>query len=296
VREQAHSGLASGKFVLRGGAANDTSGIYPTDRNVPLPVIASDSFVAVTGIAPGGTGDIRVGDMVVPVIIKDTFHLFPTTETADGPVVLFNRDQLLSWIDYGVGVQSPGVNEAWLGLKQGVDRDQVAEILRQPPFRFTNVIDRQQVLASVENNPLLSAGGSGILFLAFIAILVLVSAALLVSLWMAVQRRRTEFAVLRAMGLSRSQVFRLLAFEYALVAAAGLAAGTYLGLVVGRRMLSFLDVTENGTRVEPEFILQTNWLLVAGGAAAVIGTLFAALVLATWLLARTSDARALRLE
>jgi ABC-type lipoprotein release transport system permease subunit len=296
VREQAHSGRASGKFVLKGGASGDSSGIYATDANIPLAVVASDSFVGATGIAPGGTGAIRLGDMIVPIVIKDTFRLFPTTQTSNGPVVLFNRDQLLSWLSFGFSSQTPALNEAWFQLKPGADRAQVAATLKPPPWSLGSVTDREKVLTSVEQNPLLSAGGGGILFLAFVAILLLVSAALLVSVWMAVQRRRTEFAVLRALGLSRLQAFRLLAFEYMLVAVAGLAAGAYLGLLVGERMLSFLDVTESGAHVEPAFVLQTDWGIVASGVAAVLGTLALALVLGSLLLARSSDARALRLE
>ena len=62
---------------------------------------------------------------------------------------------------------------------------------------------------SVQRNPLIAAGGAGILYIAFGAMLLLVAAALLVSLWVSVQRRRGEFAVLRAMGLSRGQVVQL---------------------------------------------------------------------------------------
>jgi putative ABC transport system permease protein len=163
-------------------------------------------------------------------------------------------------------------------------------------FRVKGLVDRQKERATIESNPLIAAGGAGILVVSFLAILVLVGAALLVSLWMAVQRRRTEFAVMRAMGVSRGQILRLLAFEYMLVAAVGLLVGAYLGLMVGRQMLSFLDVTETGERVEPGFILQTDWGFVAGGAAAVLGIFVLALFLAVRVLARTSDAQALRTE
>src|SRR5262249_34694274 len=141
-----------------------------------------------------------------------------------------------------------------------------------------------------------AAGGSGILFVAFVAVLVLVGAALLVSLWMAVQRRRVEFAVLRALGLSRGQIFRMLAFEYLLVVVVGLLVGAFLGLVVGRQMLSFLNVTESGTRVVPPFILQTDWLVVGAGVAATLAIFGVALLLAVRVLAGGSDAQALRTE
>jgi hypothetical protein len=61
-------------------------------------------------------------------------------------------------------------------------------------------------------------------------------------------------------------------------------------------MLSFLNVDDRGNRAEPEFLLQTEWLLVAVGGAIVLAVFVAALVFAGRLISRTSDAAALRTE
>jgi putative ABC transport system permease protein len=156
--------------------------------------------------------------------------------------------------------------------------------------------DQQSQLESLERKPAHRCGGAGILYIAFGAVLLLVAAALLVSLWVSVQRRRGEFAVLRAMGLSRGQVVQLLAFEYAIVAILGLVAGAYLGRLVGERMLSFLNVDDAGNRAEPGFLLETDWLLVIAGGAIVLAVFIAAMVFAGRLITRTSDAAALRTE
>ncbi|HMO55198.1 MAG TPA: FtsX-like permease family protein, partial [Tepidiformaceae bacterium] len=95
---------------------------------------------------------------------------------------------------------------------------------------------------------------------------------------------------------SRGQVVRLLGFEYAIVAVLGLVVGAYLGRMVGERMLSFLNVDQDGRVAEPSFILQTNWLLVAAGAAVVLLVFFVALGFAGRLISRTSDGQALRTE
>jgi len=77
---------------------------------------------------------------------------------------------------------------------------------------------------------------------------------------------------------------------------AGVVTGAILGLIVGRQMLSFLDATEDGTRVEPSFILQTEWAVVAAAVGVVAVIFLGALLLATRYLATTSDAAALRTE
>ena len=181
-------------------------------------------------------------------------------------------------------------------LEPGADKPALETAAGVPPYRLDAAFDRERELERLERNPLIAAGGAGILFLAFGAVLLLVGAALLVSLWVSVQRRRGEFAVLRAMGLSRGGVVQLLAFEYALVALLGLIAGAYLGRMVGKRMLSFLNVDDQGERAEPSFLLQTEWLLVGAGGAIVLVVFALALVFAGRLISRTSDAQALRTE
>jgi len=296
AREGAATGTGAGKLTRFSGQSTDAWGLYVAQGTVPLPVVASESFAASIGVPPGGTGVVSIGDVLVPLRIADTFRLMPTLDTSEGPAVVFNRDQLLSWIGLSDLVLPPGLNEGWFELEAGVNRAELEELLADPPYQLDTISDRQSELERLERNPLIAAGGAGILYIAFGAVLLLVAAALLVSLWVSVQRRRAEFAVLRAMGLSRSQVVQLLAFEYFIVAVLGLIAGAYLGRLVGERMLSFLNVDDRGGRAEPSFLLQTEWALVAAGGVIVLGVFVIALVFAGRLIGRTSDAAALRTE
>jgi len=214
----------------------------------------------------------------------------------EGPAIIVHRDLLTSWVNAFVdsGIRRP--NEVWFTLTPDADREALAKTLASPEYRLGNALDRQRALRSIERNPLIAAGGGGILLVSFLAALLLTGAALLLSLWMAVQRRRVEFAVLRALGLSRGQVFRMLAFEYAIVVVLGVVVGVLLGLVVGRQMLSFLNVTETGGRVTPPFVLQTDWGIVALGVSGVLIVFGAALLLAVRVLSASADAQALRTE
>jgi ABC-type lipoprotein release transport system permease subunit len=287
---------AAGKLSRAAGQSSPAWGLYVAQANVPLPVLGSDSFVAGTGIPVGGTGIIEVANTLVPVRVVASFRLFPTLNTVEGPAVIFNRDHILSWLGIANLTSQPGPNEAWLSLEPGADRAALAVSLGLEPFDLDNTTDRETELRRIASNPLIAAGGAGILYLSFGAVLLLVGVALLVSLWVSVQRRRGEFAVLRAMGLSRGQVVRLLAFEYAVVAILGLVGGAYLGRMVGTRMLSFLNIDEDGRPAEPSFILRTDWLLVLAGAAIVLAVFVFALGIAGRLISRTSDAQALRTE
>ena len=209
---------------------------------------------------------------------------------------MVNRDHLQAYLHLVTSVPPFTFNEGWFELEDDVDIELFEESLRGMNVGLRRTFDATSALESVSENPLIAAGGSAILLVAFGALLLLVAVALLVSLWVAVQRRRAEFAVMRAMGLSRLQVLRQLTYEYAVVGVMGLVAGTYVGLLVGERMLSFLNVTDEGRRVEPPFILQTDWTAVFIGGGAVLIAFAAALAVAVVSLSRTSDAAALRQE
>lgn len=295
--ERAHSGQMAARLGFRLGATGGRRGIYLADENIPLPAIASNAFLARAGLEVGSSTLLDIGGSLVPVAIRGSYDLFPTIESRQGPSIVLNRDMVMSWADTFTFVQGDlhRVNEIWFDLEEGADREAFAAAA-QLQLGLQNIVDVEERMRAAETNPLIAASGTGILMLAFVSILVLVGVALLVSLWMAVQRRRVEFAVLRALGLSRWQILGQLTLEYAVVAVLGLSTGTYLGQVVGRRMLSFLDVTEAGLPVEPSFVLETDWALVTGGLAAVVAVFVVALAIAVRVLARTSDAAALRTE
>ncbi|WP_322795730.1 FtsX-like permease family protein [Tepidiforma sp.] len=286
----------AGKLSRVPGQGTELWGLAPAQPAIPLPVVATESFLGATGLSVGATGVIAVAGTPVPIRVLASAEHFPTLPAAAGPGVVFNRAHLASWLGLAGSSVPRGFNEAWLSLAPGADPATVEAALRADPFSFGVVTSRERELSLLQRNPLISAGGAGILYLAFGAILLLVAAALLVSLWLVVQRRRVEFAVLRSLGFSRGQVIRLLAFEYGLVAVVGIAAGAWIGRAVASRMLSFLDVDEAGRRAEPPFILQTDWLIVLGGSAAVVFVFLFAFAFASRLLARMSDAQALRTE
>ena len=278
------------------GQSSELWGLVRAQPNVPLPVIATRSFIDATGLSVGAAGMVAVANVTVPIRVVGEVEAFPTLPSAAGPGIVFNRDQLISWLGLAGSSAPRGFNEAWLEPPAGADVAVLEQVLRGEPFRFGLITDRSRELARLQQNPLISAGGAGILYLAFGALLLLVAVALLVSLGLVVQRRRTEFAVLRSLGLSRGGVARALALEYTFVAVVGVLAGTVLGRQVAARMLSFLDVDEAGRRAEPSYLLRTDWLLVSGSLAAVGLAFVLALTVAVRLIARTSDAQALRTE
>ena len=101
----------------------------------------------------------------------------------------------------------------------------------------------------------------------FIAIFVVAS-----TLGLSVQQREREIALLRAVAATPGQIRRMIAWEAAIIALAGSAAGIWPGIVLGRALAHGL--MRHGT-VPHHFILDYDWLPAA---AAIVGGVTAALL------------------
>ena len=294
-----HSGANSAEFRIKSNASDETRGFYLAGFLTPLPVIVSESFIDATGVGMNGQVLLKVAtNFLVPAVVRGTFELFPTTSSTDGPVVIFNRDRLLVWtqiVNPGFGAP-PEVNELWLSVTPETDLAELEQVLKAEPFKLERVITRAEILEENTRNPLIAASGTGILSLAFVAVLILAAAALLTSLLAAVRRRRVEFAVVQAIGLTKRQLLAMLALEYSIVFGLGVIAGAIMGLFVSDQMLSFLNVTESGDEIEPSFILETEWGYVLIGVALVLAVFSVALWLASRSVGRGAEAQALRTE
>jgi len=271
--DQHHGGLRALRFSFPTGTDSvGVRGFYVSDPNVPLPAVVSKDFARDTGLRVGGLSSLAVADHLVPIRIEAIVDLFPTLDPRRAPYVLLNRAHLIEWLNRITDSPQAAVNEVWLQAAPGADRAAIVRTLQNSPYQLNALIDRAHLLTLNGADPLLVASGSGVLFLSFVAALALVAGAFLVTLFNSLRRRRLEFAVMTTLGLGRRRVFGLLVFEFAIVSAVGAAIGVALGLGVSRLMLSFLSVTETGEKVQPPFVLVTNWAVlgVALGALAVI--------------------------
>jgi ABC-type antimicrobial peptide transport system permease subunit len=76
------------------------------------------------------------------------------------------------------------------------------------------------------------------------------------------RQRRTEFALLRALGLSPDQLAGWLWLENGSLVLVSLAAGTALGLVIGWVVLPFVTVTQQAVTPFPPVIVEVPWLSI----------------------------------
>ena len=299
----AHTGDGAMEYRWSAGISPGRRGVYLPAPNLcdargvcALNVVASNSFLRVHGLRVGDIAPFRMTGFSVDVRIIDSVEFFPTLDPlSEGGFLIadvFDFHHLGTTLSFRDPV---AIREVWVqgpsdpGLRERVITA-LAELSDDP-----TTIDQQLQVATAGDDPLVAAGGSGILLVSFIAVGILVIIAFLVSVIFTARERMLEMAVLRTLGIGRRTLLGQLIVEYAIVAVVGLALGTFLGDRIARLMLRFLEVNEEGDRVLPPFILTTDWATVGASYLVLVAMLAVGVAIAWRLYIRESITRSLRL-
>jgi hypothetical protein len=282
------------QIVTAIGRSPQKRGVYLPGSTAPVPVLASRSFLASSGVGVGGTIEIVIRGQAVPVTIVDVLEIFPTADPAGRGFIVADIDTLFDW-SHRVNEEPTRANEAWLAPKGGVSASALADRLRLSAG-LGHINERDAVVEGNISNPIISAGASGLLGVGFVAALTVLCLAMALSLLLDAERRAVSTSVLRAVGLAPRSIFAALAIEYAVVVVLGTVLGIALGLRVSALMLRFLDVTEDGEKVLPPFALRTDWSALGVAAGVMVLVAAVSVSLAGYYLRRVAVARALRLS
>jgi FtsX-like permease family len=256
----------------------------------PVPVIANPAFLSATASAPGDTVTTTIEGVVRQVTIVGVVGSFPTTDPGR-PLLIFDEPTLGLLRLRGAGsVRSP--DEWWLAAPGGAAA--MATVLRGPPFDDVDVVTAVDRARSLTTDPV-ALGAIGALSLGFVATGLFAILGLAVSSAISARQRRTEFALMRALGLSGRQLQAWLWLENGSLVLVSLVAGTALGLFIGWLVLPFVSVTQQATAPIPAVVVEVPWgqiglLEVVSGL-----SLGVAVALISWLLRRLGVGSVLRM-
>ena len=274
--EQAYDGDFGMRYVwnrqVRTGLPR---GVRLAGPDAPVPVIVSREFLTEASLDVGAIVRLNLSSVYVPVEIVGSFDLFPTWDPEDArSLIIANRDYLFYRVNRNpatVGALSP--NEVWI---DPVNEDGLRQLRTwlevTPPWRH-DAFDVDAIRNLQDEDPLVAAGWEGLLFLTFIAIVLLAALGFLVASVLVAQQQQGEFAVLRTVGFSLPQVLLVVGIEKILIIVVSMALGTAVGLQLGTMMLEFVGFVETGETVLPPFVTVTDWATI-GGAYSVLGLVF----------------------
>ncbi|HEY7525679.1 MAG TPA: FtsX-like permease family protein, partial [Candidatus Limnocylindria bacterium] len=244
-----------------------------------VPVIANHAFLLAADAGVGDSVAVRLDGLQRTVTIAGSVEEFPGTD--GGRPVLIVDEPTLGLLRLQATNTTRDADEWWFAAADAA-APQLAAALAAPPFASSAVLtaaDRERTLG---RDPV-AVGILGALALGFVAAALFAIVGLVVSAAVSARQRQTEFAVLRALGLSGGQLSRWLWLENGSVVAVSVVGGTALGLLIGWLVLPFVTVTQRGTAPVPAVIVEIPWerilildvsgALVLAVAVAVIGSL-----------------------
>ncbi|MBK9715164.1 MAG: ABC transporter permease [Kouleothrix sp.] len=233
---------------------------------------------------------VRIADDQRQVSFKiiGAIDLWPGFYPQDGPIVVANLDYIFD----EMSGQYP--YDVWIAREPGATIDEISAGVRGKGISLVDVRDAATLIAEEQTQPK-RQGLFGLLSVGFIAAGALTLLGFLLSALITARRRAIELGVLRALGMSGAQVAAELVIEQVLLVAAGVGAGTGIGLLAAQLVVPLLQVGAGPHPGVPAVPPQIAW-----GQVSLIYLVFAAALLLTllalsWTLGRMKLFQAVKL-
>jgi hypothetical protein len=234
---------------------------------------------------------VAIGGVDRDVRIVDSVRAFPTVDPERPALIADLATVALLRFEGSDAVEPP--REWWFATVDGQDAA-VAAILRDPAIGSASVVSLSERAEALATDPV-ALGVIGALGIGVAAAAAFAVVGFIVSAAVSARERVTEFALLRALGLSSGQLSGWLSLENATLAVISLVAGTALGLLVAWVALPFVTVTRGGDSAFPPVEVAVPWMAIGALEIAGIAALAVAIAGLTWALGRIGMASALRM-
>jgi putative ABC transport system permease protein len=202
--------------------------------------------------------------------VVGTFDYFPTMYPDVAPALIANLDYMEFVTVYALP------HAVWMRLDPEVDREAVIRGVRQLLLFVPSDVDNLHAALGAERIRLERTGIFGMLSVCFLAGAVLSIANLLVQNTLLLHERSLRHAVLRALGLGRNEVMRMVVMEGMLALLYSLILGVLSGVVCAQLYVPYFALGRTSGRPVPPFVPMIDW----SGTQWIIGFMFTAMIAA----------------
>ena len=257
------NGGTSLQFVWGKATDQGVRGFFRSPTGGPLPVVASPSFLEMTGKQTGDSLIVMIERRFIPVVIRDTVDYFPTMNPRKkGGFLIADVGLLLQHINLLSPTSKVSANEAYLAIPPE-SGETVLLALKGQQVALGQIHDRESELELVRQDPLLTAGWRGMVLVSLLIVVLIAPLGYITHMFYMSRSSRGHIGSLTAMGLSRGQLFGILFLEHLLLLALGLGLGTWAGIYMSDLAISAISHTELGSPVIPPFQLVIEWPYLA---------------------------------
>jgi putative ABC transport system permease protein len=226
------------------------------------------------GLEVGDSIPIRIpigSAPTVDFVVGGVVDMFPRMYPEDGPFFIANLDFIFN----NAGGVYP--YDVWIRTDPDVTTEAVIEGAGDLGINVLRVTNARELIDKVQLQPD-RQGVFGLLSVGFAASALLTLLGFLIYSYISFTQRYIELGVLRAIGLSLSQMAVFLGAEQLTLVATGALAGTGLGMLVSNMFIPFFQVQGGEHPFTPPFVVEIAWseifyIYVVFGAMFVAGVL-----------------------
>ncbi|MFT5196085.1 MAG: putative ABC transport system permease protein, partial [Candidatus Promineifilaceae bacterium] len=148
--------------------------------------------------------------------------------------------------------------QIWAESDSLIETDAFREALFGQQLFGTSWDEARPLVSIVQGQPQ-RQGLFGLLSVGFITSALLTVLGFFLYALFSLQQRTVEIGILRAVGLSRSEMVRLVGWELILLIISGLLLGTVLGVLVSQQFIPFLQVGNDLSDLAPPYLVEIAW-------------------------------------
>jgi hypothetical protein len=272
-----YAGSGIGSVTLGRGSSQGVRGIFRRAVDRPIPIIASELFMAHSGVGLNRPFLIDVQGGLVPVEVIDVVRYFPTLDPERGPFAVADVDAIIDFVELR-GRKKITPNELFASLNPtDTPNEQISESVRDV-FRLARIESRAAQIDGTFVDPIAVAGWRGMSIVATIVAGIIVLMAYAVFLAAYSLRTKGDSALILALGASTRDHWVSTIAELFPAILVGILVGVGTGLTVSSLMVGSMAHTGTGEQLLPPFILQTNWALPLVTIAAIFTIVLAGVV------------------
>ncbi len=239
-------------------------GIRHGKEQRPLPAVVSESFAELADAEVGDTVNVRLFNVAAPIKLMAVAEYFPTLFPRNEPFVVLELDTMNQFSSLHRSQNISGPDEVWVRLLDPLASPEgLVRSLRESGVTVQEVHSAEEMAAERLGQTLVTSGWEGLFVLMFLSVVMSGVSGVMLFAYMDTRDRQTEFALLRTLGLSQAQLRGVVWFTLMVVMAAGAGLGTLMGRGMSGALLPLLEVAEEGVRVTPPMVLESNWLAIA---------------------------------
>lgn len=186
-------------------------------------------------------------------MVVGSFDYFPTWYPAEENVLLVGN---LTHIFEVAGSEFP--YHVWATSDSVIEAETFRQELLDQQLFGTSWDEARPLVAQAQSEPQ-RQGLFGLLSIGFVTSALMTVLGFFLYALFSLQRRTVELGILRAVGLSKENMIRLVTWELLLLVVCGLLLGTVLGVLISQQFIPFLQVGSEGRDFAPPFLVEIAW-------------------------------------